>query len=403
MNDTAAPDTIPSLHAGDTAGDPLILGSEKLRLDGKDARSLQTEVTVSEGFADWLHALGVSVAFTTSDSGGLHLVGQNTAGRVTLIQDAVAAASGLAYDRRDLCVATHSAIRVYKNIRTSESLYDNIHDKVFVQRVAYTISRLDVHEVNFDKSGKLLFVNTKYSCVAALHPTHSFTPLWRPFFISRLLPDDHCHLSGMALVDGELRYVSAFIASDKGWRGKATDQGIVMDTRTNTVIAEGLIKPHSPRFHAGALWVLDSGRGQLVRMDPATGARDNVAFVPGFLKGLSFFGRYAAVTSSRLRDAASDYLPLEDSLKARGLASWCAVCLVDVATGEIAHWIRFDGRIREMADVLFLPDTRCPWVGTLTSIGKAEVRPGTARLPQAAAPAQRPAAPAVARGSEVAH
>ena len=50
--------------------------------------------------------------------------------------------------------------------------------------------------------------NTLFSCLAAASPTHTFRPLWRPPFVSRLAPEDRCHLNGLALRDGEPRYVT---------------------------------------------------------------------------------------------------------------------------------------------------------------------------------------------------
>jgi len=397
MAEKTEPESIPGLDPGEGFAERVILRPEKIELNGRDPNSLRTELTFSEGLAEWLHAHGVSIAFTAFNAGGLHLVGQDGSGRVTVVQNRADGAAGLAYNGRDLCVGMSASIRVYKNIRTSESLFEKIFDKLFVPRISYTISRLDVHELNFDRSGKLLFANTKYSCVAGLHPTHSFTSVWKPLFISKLLSEDRCHLNGMAFVDGELRYVSAFLASDDGWRGKATDKGVVIDTRANQIVAEGFIKPHSPRFHGGALWVLDSGRGQLVRIDLATGARDDVVFIPGFLKGLSFFGKYAVLTSSRLRKTTADYLELDESLKSRGLDAWCAVFIVDLDRREVVHWIRLDGLIREMADVLFLPDARCPWVGVLTSIG-TPLRKPAAVSPQQSATVRRPVSVAAGPG-----
>jgi uncharacterized protein (TIGR03032 family) len=389
MNEKTEPEGIPGLHVGADLVDRAILRPETIQLNGRDPDTLKTQVTFSEGLADWLGELRIGIAFTTFAAGGLHLVGQDGAGRLTLVQGRVELASGLAYNGRDLCVATDSSIRLYKNIRTTEKLFEGVHDRVFVPRVGYTLGKLDVHELRFDRSGRLLFVNTNFSCVATMHATHSFTPVWRPPFISKLDSEDRCHLSGMAFVDGELHYATAFAASDDGWRGKPADGGIVLDTRTNAIVAEGLMQPHSPRFHAGALWALDSGRGHLVRMDPASRSREPVAFVPGFARGLSFFDKYAALTCSRLRPGTAADRELGDTLKARALVPWCAVLVVDVTNGEIVHWIRLDGLVREMADVLFLTDTLSPWVGTLTSIGTPVTRSAAVPAPPAPAPMRR--------------
>jgi hypothetical protein len=44
-----------------------------------------------------------------------------------------------------------------------------------------------------------------------------------------------------------------------------------MHVASNEVAARGFAMPHSPRVYDGRVWLLDSGRGQLVCMDPETG------------------------------------------------------------------------------------------------------------------------------------
>ena len=53
--------------------------------------------------------------------------------------------------------------------------------------------------------------------------------------------------------------------------------GIVIDVASGEIITRGLSMPHSPRWHDGRLWVLDSGNGRLVTVDPESGERETVA------------------------------------------------------------------------------------------------------------------------------
>jgi len=43
--------------------------------------------------------------------------------------------------------------------------------------------------------------------------------------------------------------------------------------------------PHSPRVTPEGIYLLDSGRGMLARVDPKSGDRTDIAFCPGFLRG----------------------------------------------------------------------------------------------------------------------
>src|SRR5258708_22119121 len=133
-------------------------------------------------------------------------------------------------------------------------------DRLYIPKVGYTTGDLDVHDIAVEASGRVLFVNTKFGCLATLSERDSFTPLWRPPFVSRLAAEDRCHLNGLALEDGRARYVTAVSPSDvvDGWRDRRGDGGCVGEVTTNRTVAAGLSMPHSPRFHQGQRWVLNS-------------------------------------------------------------------------------------------------------------------------------------------------
>ena len=118
--------------------------------------------------------------------------------------------------------------------------------------------------------------------------------------------------------------------------------------------------PHSPRVHRGQLYVLDSGRGHLVRVDRQSGAREPVCFCPGFLRGLSFHNDHAFVTISLPRDGSFRDLELERNLKARDAEPWCGVLAIDLKSGDIVHWIRLRGHMAELFDVGVLPGVLTP-------------------------------------------
>ena len=78
-----------------------------------------------------------------------------------------------------------------------------------------------------DGEGRLVFVNTLFSCLATLSESHSFAPSWRPPFVSRLAAEDRCHMNGLAMREGEPAYVTAVSESDvaDGWRERRQDGG----------------------------------------------------------------------------------------------------------------------------------------------------------------------------------
>src|SRR4029079_10534159 len=118
---------------------------------------------------------------------------------------------------------------------------------------------------------------TLYNCLATPSERHSFTPIWKPPFISKIVKEDRCHLNGLAMQDGVPRYVTAVSKSDTidGWRDRRADGGIVIDVATGRVILGGLSMPHSPRLYGGKLWGAELGDGR-ARLDRARSHRDRL-------------------------------------------------------------------------------------------------------------------------------
>ena len=231
-------------------------------------------------------------------------------------------------------------------------------------RNAQTIGDVDIHELAVDRSGWLIFVNTKYSCLETVSRTQSFTPIWKPPFICRLAPEDRCHLNGLAMEDSLPRYVTAVSRSDvvDGWRARRDEGGVVIDVQTDKVVTDQLSMPHSPRVQGGQLWALNSGRGYLIRIDRETGAKEDVGFCPGFLRGLAFHGRFALVAISPARgDGAFTGLDIGGALLAKGAEAWCGVLVIDTRSGDIVEWIRTEGAICELFDVAVI-EGACPMV-----------------------------------------
>ena len=66
-------------------------------------------------------------------------------------------------------------------------------EALYVPRLCYFTGNLDIHDVAVTKQGGVIFANTRFNCLATLSPTHSFRPLWKPHFISRLAGEDRAH------------------------------------------------------------------------------------------------------------------------------------------------------------------------------------------------------------------
>ena len=141
---------------------------------------------------------------------------------------------GVSGDSQRLYLATRTQIVRMENALGPNQRANKTNDKVYVPRNFQTTGSVDLHEVGVRQNGKIVFVNTRYSCLCEPSLVHSFKPIWKPPFISKLAPEDRCHLNGLAMRDGEPRYVTAVCKSDvvDGWRDRRNDGGIIIDIET---------------------------------------------------------------------------------------------------------------------------------------------------------------------------
>jgi len=238
----------------------------------------------------------------------------------------------------------------------------NRHDACFLPRQVHFTGDIDIHEMTYvGNYQELWFVNTRFSCLCTLDGVHSFVPRWRPPFISAYDLTDRCHLNGLAIRDQQPRYVTALGETDTpgGWRKNKANGGILIDVADNTILCRGLSMPHSPRWYREQLWVLESGYGSLAKVDIKTGTWETVATVPGFTRGIEFWGDFAFIGLSQVRESAVfSGLPLTQSSEPR----YCGVWVVNIKTGETVAFLRFEEGVQEIFGVSVLPNIRFPEV-----------------------------------------
>jgi uncharacterized protein (TIGR03032 family) len=234
------------------------------------------------------------------------------------------------------------------------------YDACYLTRAAHYTGDVQVHEMAW-VGDELWLVNTLFSCLCTLHDNFSFVPRWKPPFITELAAEDRCHLNGMALADGKPRYVTLLAETNeaRGWRPHKVTGGCLMDLASNQVMARGFAMPHSPRVANGRLWLLDSGRGRLVTVDPKDGRVETVTDLPGYTRGLALTREAAFVGLSRIRETSTfGGVPIaekRDQLK-------CGVGIVELQTGNLAALLEFKSGVEEVFDVQVLPHLRRPLI-----------------------------------------
>lgn len=319
-------------------------------------------MTASAQFSSWLNDHGLSLAMTTYQVGKLFFIGTSTATDLSVFERSFARCMGMCATDNGLYLSSLYQIWRFENILGKGERY-NGYDRLYVPQVGYTTGDLDVHDVAIGSDERPIFVNTRFGCLATLSDKRSFKPIWRPYFVSELVAEDRCHLNGLAMREGKPAFATAIAQTDilDGWRQHRVGGGVVIDVEHNEVILSGLSMPHSPRWHQGKLWLLNSGTGEFGFIDPSSGRFEQVCFCEGYMRGLAFYGNYAVIGLSKPREqGAFSELPLSENLRSRGTEAKCGVCIIDLQTGILVHWIKFSGLVKELYDVVVLPSVKRP-------------------------------------------
>lgn len=327
----------------------------------------QLAISGTPGFDQWLAEVGGAIAFTTYSTGKLFFLGMSDAGRLSVFERTIERVMGMHATSERIWVSTIYQLWRFDNLLLPHQTF-NGYDRVFVPRESRVTGDIDIHDLVVDAEGRVLFINTMFNCLATTDDRHSFIPLWRPPWISRIAPEDRCHLNGLALRDGKARYATAVSRTDvlDAWRQHRHDGGVAIDIQTNEVLATGLSMPHSPRWYRDRLWLLNSGTGYFGHVEG--GRFEPVCFCPGYARGLAFHDKWAIIgLSDRRENRTFQGLALEENLRAHNLDSRCGLMVVDLDTGEAVHAIRIEGVVRELFDVGILHGSKRPMaIGFIT-------------------------------------
>jgi uncharacterized protein (TIGR03032 family) len=313
----------------------------------------------SESLPVLLTQLRLSVLISTYQTGHLIVVAARE-GRLVLTFHQFQRAMGIAVKPGTIAVCTRKEVWFLRDAPDIAAKLQPVghYDACFLARTSHFTGDVEAHESAW-VGREFWMVNTLFSCLAALHPYHSFAPRWRPPFVSALRPEDRCHLNGLAVVDGQPRYVTALAETDSpaGWRAVKHNGGCLIEVPSGRLLVRGLALPHSPRVDGDQIFFLHSGHGELDVADAVTGQVTAVASLPGVARGLGIHGGFAFVGLSRARPTLEG-VPIvaqRDELR-------CGLWAVDLRTGAITAHLEFCTGVEEIFDVQVLPGVLFPYV-----------------------------------------
>jgi len=237
-----------------------------------------------------------------------------------------------------------------KEIKNADSLY--------LHRASLTTGMINIHDIGWGDEG-LWVVNPTFSCLSTLSPDSSFIAKWKPTFISELVPEDRCHLNGMAMLNGKPKYVTTFNMEDSkdSWSQGRIDYGTLIDIDTDEILIEGMIMPHSPKVYKDEVYVCESGLGVVWKYNPKTKEKTQVVKLQGFTRGLYFYGGVMFVGLSQVR--ASEIKNPTPLLKEYD-ETYAGVWMINLETNEEIGHIKFDGDVDQIYDIAIIPDSTVP-------------------------------------------
>ncbi len=313
----------------------------------------------TKNFSNILQQLNISLIVSTYQAGKVILLREDE-GKLNTHFRLFRKPMGMAANNTRLAIGTaYQVVELYNMPAVAQKLEPvGKHDACYIPRNVHITGDIDIHEMAWGKE-ELWVVNTRFSCLCTINTEYSFIPRWRPPFITGLGMEDRCHLNGLGLVDERPKYVTALGQTNnpQGWRENKANGGILMDVGSNKIICQGLSMPHSPRWYDNQLWVLESGNGTLATVDLQTGKWTTVATLPGFTRGLAFYGPLAFIGLSQVRETAVfSGIPLTEKPTERN----CGVWVVNIQTGETVAFLRFEGAVQEIFAVGVMQNIRFP-------------------------------------------
>ncbi|MBQ4837781.1 TIGR03032 family protein [Pseudoalteromonas luteoviolacea] len=246
----------------------------------------------------------------------------------------------------------------FKQLREEQISAIKQCDKLFTERSSLTTGTLNTHDIAWGDEG-LWVVNSSFSCLATVSSESGFTARWKPHFISELKAEDRCHLNGMAMQNGRPKYVTTFNTQDSQDSWRTEQNGTLIDVDSNEILLSGLSMPHSPRCDDGLVYLCNSGLGEVISYNPDTREVSTVCTLPGFTRGLSFFGDLMLVATSQVR-ASKVFSDIPLTAAHTQTDTVCGIWIVNKHNGQTLSKLQFKGDVSQLYDLSIIPNSTFP-------------------------------------------
>lgn len=318
------------------------------------------QINFSPEIPEIFKEINSTLLISTYQAGRLIAIGSLDGEKLTQIPFSFTKPMGVAIQDAKLAVATLDEIHFLSSkgdLHERKKMNAKEFDRFYVHRATYNTNRLDIHDIEFGK-GSLWGINTAFSCLCKFDVNYSFVPKWKPNFISELVPEDRCHLNGLAMKDDIPKYVTALSQTDnkQGWRENMMGSGVLMEVPSGDIILENLAMPHSPRIIDGDLYVLESGSGKLLKVNPENKTSEVIYNFNRFIRGLAYKDGVMFIGASKIRETSKTFngLDVKENSKHAGIIAF------DLKEKSILGTIDYLTTVDEIFDVQLLENCRKP-------------------------------------------
>ncbi len=323
--------------------------------------------TFTPNLPELLWSLKCTLAISTYQAGKVIFISAPERDKLIQLPRNFEKPMGMAAEGNRLAVATKFNISLFNNARDMAPNYPRQpgqYDSLYLPRGTFFTGECDMHDLAWGNAG-LIGVNTRFSCLTHFDFEYSFRPFWKPHFIGDLTPDDKCHLNGLAMDQGEPKYVTALGKSDQqqGWRPTKKNGGILMDIQRNEIVADGLSMPHSPRIYKEGTFLLLSATGELACLEG--GKLNTVLGCEGFARGLDRLGDFLFIGLSKLRETSEAFRDLPIAKQ----SVYCGLLVFHLPSQKIVGHLKYENSVEEIYDVKVLQQTRRPSILTADKDG----------------------------------
>jgi uncharacterized protein (TIGR03032 family) len=318
------------------------------------------QITYDKSIAKLLTEIKSVIVISTYQAGKVIFIGAKNETLLNQSPISFKKPMGIALLDNKMAIATLDEIQVFSNSEELAKHFpysDEDFDALYLPRATYYCGETDLHDLNFAKGG-LWAINTSFSCISSYDINYSFIPRWKPPFITNLMPEDRCHLNGMATIDSVPAYVTALGQTNVkgGWRENITSGGVLMKVPSGEIILDNLAMPHSPRIINNELYLLLSATGEIIKCDVERKTYEVIYKVSGFIRGMAFYENYIFVGLSKARKSSKTF----SKLPVAEMSDYAGIIVIDLKSKTKIGEIRYQTTVEEIFDVQILPNTINP-------------------------------------------